>query len=72
MSKGEKRPIPGTNPAWNRNLPPGFDNSLVDDNGNPYDDGYNFEEPSEDNEDEEMSEDENTGWDELAEKPEKE
>ena len=23
MGKGEKRPIPGTNPAWNRNLPEG-------------------------------------------------
>jgi len=36
--------IPGTNPEWDRNLPEGYNNSLVDENGNNYDNGYNFDE----------------------------
>ena len=64
-NKGEKRPIPGTNPKWNRDLPDGHDNSLVDDNGYPYDNGWNFDEKDDD---EEEPDDENTGWDELTEK----
>ncbi len=46
----EKRPIPGTktNPDWERWLPEGYDNSLVDDSGHPYDNGWNFDEKSDD------------------------
>ena len=40
----EKRFIPGTNPKWNRELPAEDYNSLVDDAGNSYDNGYNFDE----------------------------
>ena len=41
---GEKRYIPGTNPKWDRELPDGYSNSLVDKAGNPWDNGYNFDE----------------------------
>lgn len=68
MSKGEKRPIPGTNPAWKRFLPDGYHNSLVDRDGKPYDNGWNFDEED----DEEKPKNKNAGWDELAKKPEKE
>ena len=67
MKKEEKRPIPGTNPAWNRDLPDGYDNSLVDKSGNPYDIGWNFDERSDDEEDE-GNPDNKTSWDELSEK----
>lgn len=40
----EKNFIPGTNPEWGRELPDGDLNSLVDKNGNVYDDGFNFDE----------------------------
>ena len=40
----EKRFIPGTNPKWGRELPDEDDNSLVDKNGNNWDNGYNFDE----------------------------
>ena len=46
--------IPGTNPKWDRNLPEGYTNSLVDENGNSYDNGFNFDEKDDD------------GWDEVA------
>ena len=39
-----ERFIPGTNPAWGRELPEDMDNSLVDKNGYSYDNGYNFDE----------------------------
>ncbi|MBR3169443.1 hypothetical protein IKF23_03320 [Candidatus Saccharibacteria bacterium] len=45
----EKSFIPGTNPNWDRELPDGDTNSLVDKNGNNYDDGYNFDEKDDDN-----------------------
>ena len=63
-NKGEKRPIPGTNPKWNRDLPDGYGNSLVDSSGNSYDNGWNFDERDDDDD----SEDEESGWDELTEK----
>lgn len=44
MINGEKRIIPGTNPDWGRELPDGFDNSLVDKDGNNWDNGFNFDE----------------------------
>ena len=44
----EKEYIPGTNPKWDRELPDGDDNSLVDKNGNNYDNGYNFDEKDDD------------------------
>jgi hypothetical protein len=47
--------IPGTNPKWNRNLPDGSVNSLVDEYGNSYDNGFNFDEK-----------DDEDGWDEVA------
>ena len=47
--------IPGTNPKWNRNLPDGTVNSLVDEYGNSYDNGFNFDEK-----------DYEDGWDEVA------
>lgn len=50
----EKRYIPGTNPKWNRELPDEDLNSLVDKNGNNYDNGYNFDEH--DDEEEEIPE----------------
>ncbi|MBR5419177.1 hypothetical protein IK110_02930 [Candidatus Saccharibacteria bacterium] len=50
MRNGEKRYIPGTNPEWGRELPEGYDNSLVDAGGNNYDNGWNFDEPSDDEE----------------------
>ena len=57
----EKRFIPGTNPEWGRELPEGMENSLVDKNGNNYDNGYNFDEKDDDEEEE-------TTFDNLAEK----
>ncbi len=36
--------IPGTNPKWGRNLPEGYNNSLVDSNGENWDNGFNFDE----------------------------
>lgn len=39
-----KKFIPGTKPAWGRELPDGYDNSLVDKNGKNWDNGYNFDE----------------------------
>ncbi len=53
--------IPGTSPDWNRNLPEGYSNSLVDENGNNYDNGYNFDEKNDDAD----------GWDEVAEMADK-
>ena len=47
--------IPGTNPKWNRSLPDGTVNSLVDEYGNSYDNGFNFDEK-----------DDEDGWDEVA------
>ena len=47
MGTGEKY-IPGTDPKWGRKLPDGYDNSLVDANGNNYDNGWNFDEYDED------------------------
>lgn len=44
----EKNYIPGTNPNWDRELPDGDTNSLVDKNGNNYDNGYNFDEKDDD------------------------
>ena len=49
---GEKRFIPGTNPDWDRELPEGYDNSLVDNAGHNWDNGYNFDEKSDDPEEE--------------------
>ena len=72
MSSGEKKFIPGTNPKWGRELPEGFDNSLVDKNGNPYDNGWNFDERDDDHEDDDAedgdSDEPKNGWDELTEK----
>lgn len=45
----EKSYIPHTNPNWDRELPDGDTNSLVDKNGNNYDDGFNFDEKDDDN-----------------------
>jgi len=50
--------IPGTNPDWDRNLPKGDVNSLVDSNGNNYDNGFNFDEKDDD-------------WDDVAEMADK-
>lgn len=47
--------IPGTNPEWGRKLPDGMDNSLVDESGNPYDNGYNFDEFEEKDEEEDKN-----------------
>ena len=47
----EKRFIPGTNPNWNRELSDEDINSLVDANGNNYDNGYNFDEKDDHEED---------------------
>ena len=52
--------IPGTNPAWDRNLPDGYSNSLVDENGNSYDNGFNFDEKED-----------GSDWDEVAEMADK-
>jgi hypothetical protein len=52
--------IPGTNPNWGRNLPDGDVNSLVDENGNSYDNGFNFDEK-----------DDGDDWDEVAEMADK-
>ena len=40
--------IPGTNPDWDRKLPDGDLNSLVDANGENYDNGFNFDEKDDD------------------------
>lgn len=56
MGSGEKRFIPGTNPEWGRELPDGYDNSLVDKNGNNWDNGWNFDEKSDD--DDELAQEE--------------
>lgn len=40
----DKNNIPGTNPGDDRSLPDGDLNSLVDSNGENYDDGYNYDE----------------------------
>jgi hypothetical protein len=53
MRNGEKRYIPGTNPEWGRELPDGYDNSLVDAGGNSWDNGWNFDEPSDPEENDE-------------------
>lgn len=63
---GEKKFIPGTNPAWGREVPDGYDNSLVDKAGNNYDNGWNFDEKDDE---ENESEPKKNGWDELAEGP---
>jgi len=47
-----RKTIPGTNPKWGRELPDGYTNSLVDANGNSYDNGYNFDEKDDYEEDE--------------------
>ena len=44
----EKRYIPGTNPKWGRELPDEDINSLVDKNGNNYNNDYNFDEKDDD------------------------
>ena len=46
----EKRFVPGTNPEWGKELPDGYDNSLVDKAGNSWDNGWNFDEKSDDEE----------------------
>ena len=43
--------IPGTKPEWNRDLPDGDSNSLVDRNGENYDNGNNFDEKIDDDAD---------------------
>ena len=48
MKNSEKRFIPGTNPKWGRELPDGYDNSLVDKNGDNWDNGWNFDEKDDD------------------------
>lgn len=53
-----KRYIPGSNPAWGRELPDEDSNSLVDKNGKNWDNGYNF--------DERDTEPEETTYDDLA------
>ena len=50
MENGEKRPIPGSSSEWNLDLPEGMDNSLVDENGKSWDNGYNFDEKADDDE----------------------
>ena len=45
-----KNSIPGTKPEWNRNLPDGDLNSIVDSNGENYDNKYNFDERDDDDE----------------------
>lgn len=50
MRGGESRPIPGSNPDWKLNLPEGYDNSLVSDDGKNWDNGWNFDEKSDDEE----------------------
>lgn len=57
--KNEKY-IPGTKPEWDRKLPDGYNNSLVDKSGRSWDNGYNFDEKDDD--------DEETTYDNLAEK----
>lgn len=47
----EKRFIPGTNPKWGRELPDEDINSLVDKNGNNWDNGYNFDEKDDEEDD---------------------
>lgn len=46
-----KETIPGTNPNWGRELPDDYTNSIVDANGNNYDNGYNFDEKDDHEED---------------------
>ena len=48
MRNSEKRYIPGTNPTWGRELPDRDSNSLVDKNGDNWDNGYNFDESDDD------------------------
>ena len=60
----EKKYVPGTNPAWWRELPDGYSNSMVDKAGNVYDNGWNFDE----NDDEDEDGGKQNGWDEIAEK----
>ena len=59
--ENEKRYIPGTNPEWERELPEGYSNSLVDKNGKNWDNGYNFDERDDD--------DEKTTFDDLGKVP---
>lgn len=42
--------MPGTNPEWGMELPDNLDNSLVDKNGKPWDNGCNFGEKNDDKE----------------------
>lgn len=53
MANNEKRYIPGTDPAWGKELPDGYDNSLVDKAGNAWDNGWTFDERSYDDLEEE-------------------
>ncbi|MBR3236456.1 GNAT family N-acetyltransferase [Candidatus Saccharibacteria bacterium] len=55
----EKSFIPGTNPNWDLKLSDGDANSLVDESGHNWDNGYNFDEREED-------EPEKTSFDDLA------
>jgi hypothetical protein len=54
--------IPGTSPEWDRKLPEGDINSLVDSYGNNYDNGYNFDEKEDDSP---------SDWDDVAEMADK-
>ena len=67
MQNSEKRYIPGTNPSWGRELPDNDDNSLVDKNGQNWDNGYNFDEPDRDKLDHESPTRPETSFEDLAE-----
>ncbi len=58
--KNNVNTIPGTNPDWKKELPDGYNNSLVDKAGRNWDNGYNFDER-----DDEQGTDETT-FDSLA------
>ena len=61
MIRDDKKPFPGTNPDWDRLLPEGRANSLVDSNGFPYDNGYNFDESDGGDDDDEEDKDKDGG-----------
>ena len=65
MGLDEKRFIPGTNPDWGRELPKGYDNSLVDAAGHNWDNEFNFDEPGDNDEDEPVSSN-RTSWEDLS------
>lgn len=50
MKSANKNYIPGTNPDWGKELPDGYNNSLVDKAGYSWDNGFNFDEKDDEEE----------------------